>query len=309
MTASKLSSFDRSALSQALRKGQVNLHLGPFVIALQSPRSEVVHHLHDLYRDVPATLGIAELTDYSLKVDAPNWLRRYIRPHILPDPGFHFPAAPLPVPMAPLALEMGMNLCVALQCFRYVIFHAGVVARGDQAILLAAQSGGGKSTLTAALMEQGFRLMSDEFGILSTEEALLNAYPRPVSLKNESIDIVSDFAGTDALSQRLKDTPKGDIAYRRARASDISAMAQPAKASLILFPRFQPGAVRNATRVETAEAAMSLIASSPNYDVIGEPAFLALVKLLDGARCFELTYDNTADSIQLVEDLLSEGGS
>lgn len=287
----------------------MNLHLGPFVFALQSPSEEVADHLYDLYRDVPATLGVTELSDYSLKVDAPNLLRRYIRPHIVPDPGFHFPAAPLPVPMAPLALEMGMNLCVALQCFRYVIFHAGVVARGDKAVLLAAQSGGGKSTLTAALMDEGFRLMSDEFGILSTEGALLHAYPRPVSLKNESIDIVSDFAGADAVSQRLKDTPKGDIAYRRARADDVAAMAQPAKASLILFPRFQPGSAPSAKRIEVAEGAMSLIASSPNYDVIGETAFQALAQMLDGARCYELTYDNTADSIQLVEDLLSEAGT
>ncbi len=306
MNPAPISSVGVGALSLALKKGQVNLHLGPFVIALQSPRVEVARHLSDLYRDVPATLGARELSDYSLKVDAPNLLRRFIRPHIVPDPGFQFPAAPLPVPMAALALEMGMNLCVALQCFRYVIFHAGVVARGDQAVLLAAQSGGGKSTLTAALMEQGFRLMSDEFGILSTDKALLHAYPRPVSLKNESIDIVRDFAGTDSVSQRLQDTPKGDIAYRRARADDISAMSQPAKASLVLFPRFQPGSAASATQIEVAEAAMSLIASSPNYDVIGETAFQALVQMLDGARCFELTYGNTADSIQLVEGLLSE---
>lgn len=307
MTLAAVSSFSRSSLADALRAGKLNLHLGPFVIALKSPRPEAVDHLVDQYRDVPATVGVTELVDFTLKVDAPNLLRRYIRPHIVPDPGFHFPAAPLPVPMASLALEMGMNLCVALQCFRYVIFHAGVVARGDRAVLLAAQSGGGKSTLTAALMEEGYRLLSDEFGILATEDARLHAYPRPVSLKNESIDVVTAFAGEEAVGKKLSGTPKGEIAYRRPRSSDIAAMGEPASASLVLFPRFLPGATPSVNRIEPAEAAMSLIASSPNYDVIGEPAYHALTKLLDAARCFELVYDNTADSVQMVENLLAGG--
>ncbi len=47
--------------------------------------------------------------------------------------------------------------------------HAASVARGDSAVLLAASSGTGKSTLSAALEHDGWSLLSDDISILWPE--------------------------------------------------------------------------------------------------------------------------------------------
>lgn len=303
MKLTPLAALGRQGLAAALKAGELNLHLGPFVTSLKSRSSLVTDFLMDTYRDCPVSVDADELVDYALSVGPPNWIRRFIRPQVMPDPGFYFPAIPLPAHMAALALEMGMNLSAALQCFRFTMFHAGVVAKDDRAIVIAANSGGGKSTLTAAMMERGFRLLSDEFAVLRRDEAKLMPYPRPVSLKKASVDIVRAFAGDDAVSPALEGTPKGTVAYRRARESDIAAMMQPAVARLIVFPKFSTDATAAAEPVDAADALMRLIAGSPNYQVIGEEAFRSTLQMMQGAKAFEITYGNTEDSILLVEDL------
>lgn len=303
MNRRALSDYPRSDVIHALRSGTLALDLGPFLTRIKLSDRRSIDFFLDMYAACPVSIDKAVLCDFSLCLRPPNKFRKYFRRQIVPDPGFQFPAVPLPLEMSPLAFEMGLNLSVALQCFRYTIFHAGVVAEGDNALVIAAKSGGGKSTLTAALMEQGWRLLSDEFAILDLDDASLKAYPRPVSLKNASINVVRGFAGVGQVSDTLHDTPKGAIAYRRPRQSDIEAMDRAAKPRLILFPCFTDGAQAESREIDLADAAMQLIASSPNYQVIGERAFSGLMAMLEGMKAYEIEYGSTQDSLTLVREL------
>jgi hypothetical protein len=61
------------------------------------------------------------------------------------------------------------------------MFHAGVVRRGDDAVLIAGPSGAGKSTLCAALDASGDELLSDDGARLVPVEPLAGQYGRPRS--------------------------------------------------------------------------------------------------------------------------------
>lgn len=301
--ASLLSDMTDREVRAALKAGRLHLELGPFVTRLKVEEPRAVEFFRNMYGGFPVSVGEGHVSDFSLALRAPNLFRRFMRRQIVPDPGFYFPAVPLPARLSPLSLEMGMNLCVALQCFRYLIFHAGVVATTEGAIMIPAQSGGGKSTLTAALMENGYRLLSDEFAILDMDSHGLQAHPRPVSLKKKSIDLVRDFAGADQISARLTGTPKGDIAYRRPRAEDIANAGTPSVPQLMVFPRYEAGASPSSRRIEPADVAMRLINSSPNYQIIGERAFHALMRLVDEVEAYDIVYGSTEDSLTLVQCL------
>ena len=298
----RLGGFDRADVQAALAAGTLALHLGPFSMGLRADRMAVMPFLMDLYRDVPASLEAGVLTDVALCLRAPNAFRRFVRPQVLPDPGFETPAIPLPLYMSGLAMEMGFNLAVALKIFRFTIVHGGVVADEKGGILISAASGGGKSTLTAALMQQGFRLFSDEFAIIS-DDAELVPYPRPVSLKNQSIDLVRQMAGAGEVSATIAGTPKGRIAYRRARLSDIKAAQKRARPKLILFPNFQKNAAPEVSKLEPADAMMRLITSSTNYRVSGETGFKAFTSMVQSAPAYEITYGTLEESVKLVQSL------
>ncbi|MBO6503771.1 MAG: HprK-related kinase A [Kordiimonadaceae bacterium] len=305
-TVKDLNSTD---LNRALKRGSFTLRLGPFSHLIKGPARHLLPHLIGMYPECQASLDPDDVTEIMLRLKAPNVFRRFIRPQISPDPGFHVPAVPLPESMAPLGFEMGLNLSVALKTCRFVTIHAGVVAKNGSAIMMSAASGGGKSTLAAALHSEGYSLFSDEFALLDLDSADVRAYPRPISLKQQSIPIVRELLGADRVSDVISDTPKGDIAYARVAAESLAENNASAPVKLILFPNFQAGAQPLARRLNPAEAIMRLVAASTNYSLLGEPAYKAIVSMVKAAQTFEITYGTTEQSVQLVEQLAGEGPS
>jgi HprK-related kinase A len=81
-------------------------------------------------------------------------------------------------------LEWGMNWCIASHMHYYLMLHAAVLERDGHALIMPGDPGAGKSTLTAALMLDGWRLLSDEIALIDRNDGLLYGLARPVSLKN-----------------------------------------------------------------------------------------------------------------------------
>lgn len=64
-----------------------------------------------------------------------------------------------------------------------LFLHAAAVSRRGRAVLLLADSGGGKSTATWAAVHEGFALLSDELAPVQPAEGLVLPHPRAVCLK------------------------------------------------------------------------------------------------------------------------------
>lgn len=300
---SSLNIFSKEEIRKALKDGSFTLHLGPFSHLLSGRGDALLDFLIDTYRDNRVEMSPSDVTDVQLSLEAPNVLRRFFRPQVTPNPGFEVPAMPLPLSMSALAHEMGLNLSVALKCCRFVNVHAGVVADDEGAIVMSAASGAGKSTLTAALLQYGYRLFSDEFALIGLDGPILHPYPRPISLKQETIPVVREMVGDNWISEVVKGSPKGDIAYYRARKRDLARDQEPAKAKLILFPNFEKGVQPIAHQLNPAEAIMRLVPASTNYSLLGEPAFRAITGLVENTRAYEISYGSTTDSLRLVEQI------
>jgi hypothetical protein len=62
------------------------------------------------------------------------------------------------------------------------LLHAAAVSAGDRAIVIAAPSGSGKTSLARSLASSGFRLMSDDIAPLSVLDSLVHPFPRRVGV-------------------------------------------------------------------------------------------------------------------------------
>src|SRR5690606_11418997 len=127
----------------------------------------------------------------------------------------------------------------------------------------------------------GWRLLGDEFALIEPQTGLARPFPRPISLKNRSIDVMAERVPAARFSRRYPGTPKGTLGYLLPPPESIARMHEPARPRCVVFPRFQADGAPSIRRVPVAEAHILLVASSTNYQMLGEVGFLAMADLLD----------------------------
>ena len=279
-------------------KHATQLRIGPATFRIGSDWRAPVAALEALYASYP-TGGAA---DFTVRLEAAKPWRRHLRPQVAIRGDWTLPdALPLPLSHGLLAAEMGMNLQMALGQRHYLLLHAAAVERDGRALVMTGESGAGKSTLAALLSRRGWRLMGDEFALVDPATGLVHAFPRMVSLKNESVGVVAAAAPQARWGPWLRGTPKGDIRHLVPDAAAVAAMDTPAMPALILFPRF--GAEAAERPVATSEVFMRLTQASTNYVALGERGFDALVRLVRETSAMALDYPDAEAALAGVERL------
>lgn len=277
-------------------KYSFHVRVGPVSFRIGSAWPEPIRQLRALYRDYPQDAGVP---DFTVRLAPSRPWRRWVRPSVMIEGDFVIPdAAPLPVAHGLLAAEMGMNLQVALGHRRHLLLHAAVVARDDRALLLSGVSGAGKSTLALMLSQRGWRFLGDEFALIDPVTGWAHPFPRPISLKNESLAVVPADA---RVGPRLSDTPKGTVRHVVPDASAIAAMDRPARPALLVFPRFgYPLALQGMAPTETF---VRLTQASTNYVALGEAGFDALTRLRAQIPAVTLDYPDGEAGVAAVESI------
>jgi HprK-related kinase A len=297
--------LDAASVRHRLASAGLRVRVGPFVYDIRSTLPQVAAGiaLHYATHPVEPDDGFA---DFHVSVEHPRGLRRWYRPQAHfrfdGDPPFN----PLPSFQAFPLLEWGMNWCISAHANRWLILHAAVLERGGRALLLPAPSGAGKSTLTAALMLRGWRLFSDELALIDPASGHLQPVPRPVSLKNRSIDIVREFDAGAVIGDVVPDTVKGSVAHLRPLAQHVRRAAETARAAWIVVPHYVAGANVDLQPLPKSHTLMRLADNAFNYDVHGRRGFRTLVEVVDGSECLGITYSRLDDAIAVLEHLCSE---
>jgi len=299
--------YSVSELAERLAREGLRLRTGPVVTHIVSREPTVIAGIARQYADYPLA-GADEFVDFFVTVERPDSLRRWWRPQafFLFDQESLF--NPLPASQAFALLEWGMNWCISSHCQQYLIIHAAVVAHADRALILPAPPGSGKSTLCAALVQRGWRLLSDELAIIDPQSGKLVPLPRPVSLKNASIDIIQNFAPDAVLNPPVFETVKGTVAHMRPPSQSIRDAAIPALPAWVVFPRYQPDSAAILTPLGKAEALMQLADNAFNYTLHGRNGFETLAGLVDRADCFEFSYARLDEAIAVFAQLANPAG-
>ncbi len=137
--------------------------------------------------------------------------------------------------------EWGLNWVIATKAHQYLIIHAAVVERNGLALILPGPPGSGKSTLCAGLVFRGWRLLTDELALVRPADGKLAAIARPISLKNQSIDIMRRFAPDAVMGRPTEGSIKGTIALLQPPADSIEQIDELAQPRWIVFPKYTGG--------------------------------------------------------------------
>lgn len=219
------------------------------------------------------------------------------------------PFHPFPASHALPLMEWGTNWLIGQRMNHLLLFHAGCLERGGLGLLLPAVPGSGKSTLTAALAQRGWRLLSDEFGVCEPETGHLLAMLKPIALKNESIDVIARFAPEAVIGPRFPKTRKGTVAHVAASPDAVARRHEPARPALVVLPQWTAGSATRLEPIDPETMFRALAFNAFNYEVLGVTAFRAVLRIVRQCRGWRLEYSDLNEAIATIDGLWHEAAA
>ncbi len=185
------------------------------------------------------------------------------------------------------------SLTVELQKRRPDLFflHAAALERQGKAYLLAAEAGGGKSTLAWGLLHHGFGYLSDELAPIDPETIQVHAYPHALCLKRPPPSPLPLPATAMHLGRTIH-VPVPELPGPLA--------AGPCPVAAIFFLRYTPGRDPALQPIKPAEAAARLYVSALNPLAHPERGLAPALRIARGARCYALVSGDLMQTCELI---------
>ena len=296
-----LAQLPLSEIRRRLNSDGLTLSVGIFNFSIVSPLKSVAEGICLLYADYESVENCS-FFDFRVAVKSNSFADR-----LLNKVGFYSdnitPFNPFPRQHATALLEWGMNWCVSSHINNYLIVHAAVIEKDGFSVIMPAPPGSGKSTLTAALIQEGWRLLSDELTIIDINTGMVLPFPRPVSLKNQSIEIIKKYYPETIFGPMSVDTVKGSVASLKPPTLSIKQQLLPCPVGWIIFPKFEAGIDADLSEKSRAHSFMDVADNSFNYSLLGIKAFNTLRNIVDSAQCYTFRYSRLEDAIEVFNDL------
>ena len=288
-------------VDNAAGKG-VYYRVGPFQVHLTTPLREVSSLVYRLYGDFEQGDPHA-VSDFHVSILPVKGVRRLWRPQARFVIDGSSPFDPFPLESAFPLLEWGVNWCIGSRAQQYLVLHSAVLEKNGKAVVLAAEPGSGKSTLAAALMLSGWRLFSDEFGLMRPQSCEFVPVPRTIALKNESIEVIRHYSDRAVLGPEFPKTRKGTVAHLAASAAS-AVDRTPVPPALVVFPKFAAGAELRSQPLEKAAAFMKLAGNAFNYAEQGEAGFEVVRNIIDNSEIRLLRFSDLDSAIGAISEFV-----
>lgn len=174
-------------------------------------------------------------------------------------------------------------------------FHAGAVERNSRVVVVVGQSGHGKSTLTAALVQAGWSYITDEVVVVDSATFDVAPYARPLDLDQRSLDRLG-VTGPDLVTGARKHK------VFPSRLGRISAGGQ--VAAILVLTGDQPEEGRVVSDLAASEAVMAMLALTFAETFEDPDALVSLGRLCSTVPVARLYRAPLGEMVQAVDELM-----
>jgi len=300
----KIGELPLGHLERRLRKG-LALEIGPLRVAVSCNARGFAPTFQRLYAHTPFNPDPNQgLIDFPVALRRQGGLRRLVAPQVALYSDQQHPFHPFPEDHAFPFFEWGMNWYVATQAHQYLLLHAAVVEKAGKAMIMPARPGSGKSTLCAALIHRGWRLLSDEFGLVANEGRSLLPLPRPTALKNESIEILGRFATDAVIGPVFPRTRKGAVAHVMPPPQSADRAQEPAAPGWVVFPQYKARIMTRLHPFPKGRAFLKLSGNAFNYKLKGPSGFRAVARIVHASHTYFLEFDSLEHAAETLDRMV-----
>ena len=185
------------------------------------------------------------------------------------------------------------------------VFHAGVVGDEDGVVVLSAESGNGKSTLTAALTASGVNYFTDEVAVL-TNNKTIRPTPGCIGLKSGAWAAISDYyPEIHRLPTHLRQDGK-TVKYIAPRSIPTRHQLEKGLyAKALVFPKYSPNSITKLSPIAPADALVRLTdAGYHTNDTLNHNTVSELVDWVRLLPAYKLEVNDLREAVKLVKTLL-----
>jgi hypothetical protein len=217
--------------------------------------------------------------------DAPRWILRI--------DGAEHGSNLEPEPLAATMVQT-LNSRIVLH-WPGVVCHAGGVSLDGRAVVLPADPGSGKSTLTCGLVRAGFSYLTDEGVAFVPGSARIEPYAKPISLDPGSWFLFPEFDPGEPEPIQWHVPPA---------AIRPDAVSAPCEARFLVFPTYVADADTVLTPMGRAEALLELAKNTFDFKERSREAIDQLEIVVRACACYRLTVGSLDDAIARIRELV-----
>jgi hypothetical protein len=182
----------------------------------------------------------------------------------------------------------------------FLQLHAAAVIKGGKIILLPANHGQGKTTLTLSLAQNNYRCLSDDIVLIEPETTKIVPFPRSFLIKDKSIKSMSDSHLIDKRSGYY--CKSEDILYYNPYPTNRSPFRNAKPHSIIELKHSRR--FKNELRpISKSQMCIKLLRQSFNIHNYKRNGVSILTRLVRNSKCYSLKTNNVTDAVRLISQI------
>ncbi len=191
---------------------------------------------------------------------------------------------------------------LADKCASGLLFHAACLSWQGKGFIMPAQSGHGKTTLSAWLLSKGFDYLTDELVYLPLQSRQAQCFGRPLNVKYGAREIIDGLLGDNKDDDSIVAGPIAMLVPPRLIRADNKTIEP--EIDMIFFPRYRADTEFSLEKLSAAQTGMALMACLVNARNLSGDGFPATVSLARKVPAYQLTYPDFEGVLGTITGLL-----
>jgi len=193
---------------------------------------------------------------------------------------------------------------LADKCSSGLLFHAACLSWKGKGVILPAQSGHGKTTLSAWLLSNGFDYLTDELVYLPLDSRQAMCFGRPLNVKYGAREIIDGLLGDNKDDDSIVAGPIAMLVPPQLVRADNKTVEP--EVNMVFFPHYRADTEFSLEKLSAAQTGMTLMSCLVNARNLAGDGFPATVSLARKVPAYQLTYPDFDGVLGTITGLLDE---